>query len=237
MFALRLALLLCLVLPLSGLAQAPEPSEAPAPPATPPPLVPAPPNSQEPADEGPPRDAPRDEIIPRDWASERPSSPTAPRLLLEFLGGAVGGFVGIIPGSLLVLSALCFSGCDDGDRTRGTLGLVLGLAGYVAGTAGGIVGAATLVDGEGGYWSTAGGVALGSLVGGLLAGLFAQSAEGAAIIPALTGPIIGGMIGYELSHSNAESRRQAPLASGTRIVPVFSIHPSGGILGGLVGRF
>lgn len=237
MFALRLALLLCLVLPLSGLAQAPEPSEAPAPPATPPPLVPAPPAAQAPSDEGPPRDAPRDELIPREWASERPSSPTAPRLLLEFLGGAVGGFVGIIPGSLLVLSALCFSGCDDGDRTRGTLGLVLGLAGFVAGTAGGIVGAANVVDGEGGYWATVGGTAIGTLAGGLLGGVLAQSAEGAAIIPVLTGPIIGGMIGYELSHSSAVSRRQASLASGTRIVPVFAVHPNGGIFGGLAGRF
>jgi hypothetical protein len=145
--------------------------------------------------------------------------------------------VGIIPGSLLVLSALCFSGCDDGDRTRATLGLVLGLAGFLAGTAGGIVGAANLVDGEGGYWPTLGGTAIGTLVGGLLTGVLSASESGAAILPAIAGPIIGGMIGYELSHASASSRRQAPLASGTRIVPVFSIHPSGGILGGLVGRF
>jgi hypothetical protein len=149
----------------------------------------------------------------------------------------VGGFVGIIPGSLLVFSALCFSGCTESDRTRGTLGLVLGLAGYMAGTAGGVVAAASLVDGEGAYWPTLGGTAIGTLVGGLLTGVLAATESGASILPAVTGPIIGGMIGYELSHSNAESRRRASLASGTRIVPVFSIHPSGGILGGLVGRF
>jgi hypothetical protein len=145
--------------------------------------------------------------------------------------------VGLIPGGLLVLSALCFDGCDDGAQTRGVLGLVLGVAGFVAGTAGGIAGAANMVNGEGGYWPTAGGVALGTLVGFVVGAILADNEQEAALIPAITGPIIGGMIGYEISHSNAESRRHPSLASGPRVMPVVSALPSGGILGGLVGRF
>jgi hypothetical protein len=226
MSALRLALLLCLVLPLPGLAQGSAPAEGPAPSVTPPPLVPAPPTSEEPPD------APRDELIPREWDGERPSSPTAPRLILETFGGAVGGAVGVIPGGLLFIAAF-----SESSESLGILSLAVGFVGIAAGTAGGIVGAASLVDGEGAYWPTAGGAAIGTLVGLLVSAIVVENEEEAAIIPAITGPILGGIIGYELSHSNAERRGHPSLASSTRVMPVVSVHPSGGVLAGLVGRF
>jgi hypothetical protein len=226
MSALRLALLLCLVLPLPGLAQDSAPAEGPGPSVTPPPLVPAPPTSEEPSD------APRDELLPREWDDERPSSPTAPRLVLEFFGGSVGGALGIIPGGLLFIAAF-----SENSESLGILSLAVGFVGVAAGTAGGIVGAASLVDGEGAYWPTLGGVAIGALVGALVSGIVARSAGDAAIIPAATGPILGGMIGYEISHSNAVSRRRPALDSDTHLMPVVSVHPSGGVLAGLVGRF
>jgi hypothetical protein len=140
--------------------------------------------------------------------------------------------VGIIPGGLLFFAAF-----SEYSESLAILSLAVGFAGVAAGTAGGIVGAASLVDGEGEYWPTAGGAAIGALVGVLVSAIVAENAEEAAIIPAATGPILGGMIGYELSHSNAERRRHPSLASGTRVMPVVSVHPSGGVLAGLVGRF
>jgi hypothetical protein len=234
----RLALLLCLILPMSGLAQDSTAPEEPVPSVSPPPLIPAPPEPPKPSDTpGAPEDAPRDELIPREWDSESVSSPTAPRLFLEILGGTVGGSVGIIPGGLLVLSALCLDGCDEGAETRAILGLALGLTGLAGGTALGIVGGARLVHGEGGYWPTVAGSGVGTLVGVTLGLVLASSIDEAALIPPIAGPIIGGMIGYELSHSNAEEGSPPSPASDTRILPVISALPSGGILGGLVGRF
>lgn len=242
MSAPRLALLLCLVLPLPGLAQDAGSSEVLAPSVTPPPLVPAPPEPQQPSSpedsaEGSWEDAPQSLQVPREWNPQRTYSPTAPRLILEVFGGALGGSLGVIPGGLLFISGLCFEGCDDGAEVRAILGLALGLTGIAGGTAVGIVGAASLVHGEGEYWPTAGGAGIGTLAGLLTAIALASSGEEAAIIPAISGPIIGGIIGYELSHSNADERRLPSPASGTQMLPVISLHPSGGILGGLVGRF
>jgi hypothetical protein len=216
---------------------------------TPPPLVPTPVEPQAPSDtplaspedstEGYAEDAPQSLLIPQEWNPNRTYSPTAPRLILEVFGGAVGAALGVVPGGILALSSCAF--CDDRDLTRFYLGVALGLVGIAGGTAAGIVGAASLVHGEGAYWPTAAGASIGTLAGALAGLLTARAIAGAddqaALIPAISGPIIGGMIGYELSHSNAEKRRLQSSASGAQILPVISLHPSGGILGGLVGRF
>ena len=147
-----------------------------------------------------------------------------------------GAALGVVPGGILALSGFCTE-CDDGELTRFYLGVALGLVGIAGGTAAGIVGAASLVHGEGAYWPTAAGAGIGILAGILTARAIAGADDQAALIPAISGPIIGGMIGYELSHSNAEERRLQSSASGAQLLPVISLHPSGGILGGLVGRF
>lgn len=241
----RLApLLFCLLLPLTALAQDPAPSERPAPAVTPPPLVPAPPGPPDSAQgipgepsEVPPESSPQGEIIHRDWYADTEPSPTAPRLLLEFLGGSVGGAVGIIPGSLLILSAIVCDSCNSGEETRAILGLGLGLAGLAGGAALGITGAGSLLHGEGEYWPTAGGAAIGTLVGSLITLAVANSVDELAIIPFLAGPVVGGMIGYELSHSSAVSRRQRHRALTPMVMPVATVTPHRGVLGGLAGRF
>jgi hypothetical protein len=233
-------LLLCLLLPLPGLAQSPAPHEQPVPPVTLPPLVPAP---SEPSDsplaspdEAGPEDSPRGEIIRREWRPDTDPSPTFPRLLLEVLGGTVGATVGFIPGGLLILSAFCTDRCD-GAESRAILGLGLALAGIAGGTAVGITGAGSLLHAEGEYWPTAGGAAIGTLVGSIVGLVLASSVEEAALIPVLVGPLMGGMIAYELSHSGAVSRRQRPPFSRPQVVPMATVTPRGGFIGGLAGRF
>jgi hypothetical protein len=241
----RLApLLFCLLLPLPGLAQAPAPFEQPAPPVTPPPLIPAPPSSPDSAQgfpgepgEDPSESSPQGEIIHRDWYTDSEPSPTAPRLLLEIIGGSVGGAVGIIPGSLLVFSAFVCDSCDNGEETRAILGLGLGLAGLAGGAALGITGAGSLLHGEGEYWPTAGGAAIGTLVGSIVALASANAVGELAIIPFFGGPVVGGMIGYELSHSSAVARRQRNRALTPVVLPVAAVTPRGGVLGGLAGTF
>lgn len=213
---------------------------------SPPPLVPAP---LEPSADSPqaapsdslepsPEDASRGEIIRRDWYANADPGPTAPRLLLELVGGSVGASVGIIPGGLLLFSAvLCGDSCEGGEDSRAILGLGLGLAGLAGGAALGITGAGSLLHGEGEYWPTAGGAAVGTLIGSLLALGLASSANELAIIPFIAGPVVGGMIGYELSHSNALARRQRNRALTPTVMPVATVTPHGGVLGGLAGRF
>jgi len=241
----RLApLLLCLLLPLPGLAQDSTPPEEPAPAVTPPPLVPAPPSPSDSSqafpggpDEAPSEDTPRGEIIHREWETERDPSPTFPRLLLEIVGGSLGASAGIIPGGLLILSAFCDDSCSGGEESRAILGLGIALAGFAGGAAVGITGAGSLLHGEGEYWPTAGGAALGTLVGTLAALALASSADEAALIPFLAGPVVGGMIGYEISHSNALARKQRNPALTPVVLPMATVSPRGGVIGGLAGRF
>lgn len=232
----RLALLLCLMLPVPGLAQDSTAPEEPVPSLSPPPLIPAPPRD---STEDSPADAPRDELIPREWDAESTPTPTVLRLFLEFFGGAAGASVGVIPGGVLVLSSICFDGCDDGSATRGIVGVAIGLVGLAGGTALGVVGGAYLADGEGRYWPTAAGAGLGTLVGATLGLVLASNIdeEELALIAPIASPIIGGMIGYEISHSDAVERRHRSSSSDTRILPLISTLPGGGLLGGVVGRF
>jgi hypothetical protein len=146
--------------------------------------------------------------------------------------------VGVLPGGILFFSAFCSDDCLVDSPGRFIAGLVLSLAGLSGGTALGIVGGASLVDGQGSYWPTVAGTALGTLSGIVLAIALLAAEEAALIpIPIIVSPVIGGMIGYELSHSSASERTAQLAAPGTRILPVISVHPSGGILGGLVGSF
>jgi hypothetical protein len=145
--------------------------------------------------------------------------------------------VGIIPGGLLIVSAFCTDGCSGDEESRAILGLGLALAGFAGGAALGITGAGSLLHGEGEYWPTAGGAALGTLAGTLLGLALASTLDEAALVPFLAGPVIGGMIAYELSHSNAIARRHRNPALTPRVMPMATVSPHGGVIGGLVGRF
>jgi hypothetical protein len=53
-----------------------------------------------------------------------------------------------------------------------------------------------------------------------------------------TGPIIGGIVGYELSHSEAvDAARSGSIASEARMVPTLTVTARGGFIGGLIGSF
>jgi hypothetical protein len=231
------ALLLCLLLPLKGLAQTPSPVEEPAPSVTEPPLIPAPAQPQAPADS--PRDSGdenKGEIIPREWPPAEDRAPAVPRILVEFLGGTVGGTLGAIPGTILFAANLCFSTCSDESETGAIFGLGLAFAGLVFGTAYGIDVGGDFMDGHGRFLPAAGGVALGSLVGLLGAGAVGNSSGEAGLLFAILGPVVGGIVGYELSNTPPVQRPVAR-ASRTQVMPLVTTTPSGGLMGGLAGRF
>ena len=114
---------------------------------------------------------------------------------------------------------------------------VVGVAGFFGGTALGVKLAGDWTGGEGRYLPTLGGAVLGSLAGGAVAvaaGVLLHPAL--AIPPAVAGPFLGAVIGYELSDT---SQRKLKAAPGTAVVvlPAVSVRPSGGVVAGLVGSF
>jgi hypothetical protein len=225
-------LLLCLLLPLQGLAQPRSPADAPLSPMTPPPLVPA---SGEP-EEAAPDEVPRGEIIPNDGDSVRGSDSRSVRVPVGILLGTVGGAVGAIPGTVLMASAICFDGCSGEDEAV-YVGFVLAIAGVITGTAATVNWMGDVMDGQGSFWPAALGALLGTLGGGIAGAAVAAVAGLAGLIPVILGPAVGAVIGYELSHSGAVEAAAGGVASRPRLVPLVTVSPRGGLIGGLAGTF
>jgi hypothetical protein len=227
--ACLLSVLLCALLPLRGLAQV----------SSPPPMVSAPAApTQEPgaAPGAGEKESPQDEIIPRQPREPQSAGRRVGRIALGTLGGALGGAVGGIP--LFVISFAVGGGIDgNGDQTASLVAAGAGLVGYATGMAFGVWGISSLMGGEGRYLPTLAGTVLGLLVGGGLgAYLFTQVEELLAIPPLVGGPLLGAVIGYEISHS-IEWERGAEASTGIAVLPTVSVRPSGGFVAGLVGRF
>ncbi|MDY7231974.1 hypothetical protein [Hyalangium rubrum] len=229
MLLTRIVLCLALLAPCVGLAQAPEgePSPAPTEALPPPPLLPAP--------EQPEESPPEGELIPREYELNGPlkQSFSASRAMLELIGGgAVGAGMAIAGG---IFGGLVFSAsCEDLD----CLGVVFvsGLVGATFGVPLGVYGAGRLMDGRGQYWPTF----LGTLVGaglGLAGGLASQN-EAALVVGLTFGPVLGAMVGYELSHAYQQpAPRPARFETGFQLHPAVGFTPGGGLLGSLSGRF
>jgi hypothetical protein len=212
-----LLLVLCAVLPLPGFAQA----------SSPPPLVPAPASPQE--DE----EKPQGEIIPRDWEAQESGGARAGRIVLGPVLGLVLGTVAAAPGVFLMSDSFSCSTCANDSEILG--GGLLSLAGYSVGAALGVKLMGSLLEGEGRFLHAFLGAGIG-FGAGLLGALALSTTEGAWAIPLLTFPLIGAVIGYEVSHSNERERRAAAGPS-VAVLPSVSVRPSGGVIAGLVGRF
>ena len=226
----RIVLCLALFAPCVGLAQGSESAPAADPSALPPPpLVPA----TEPAEASPPEG----ELFPHELETEQPPGTgfSASRAMLEFLGGGVGGAsVGFLG---LLLGAAVFSPLCDGEECIVPI-LLTGIVGATFGVPLGVYGAGTLLKGQGRFWAAF----LGTLVGGGLGLTVALLTESEDVSPAIAlsaGPIIGAIVGYELSHAGQSSAAPRPQQSGVGLMvfPSLGLTLKGGIVGGLSGRF
>jgi hypothetical protein len=155
--------------------------------------------------------------------------------MFEFLGGGVGGAsVGFLG---LLLGAAVFSPLCDGEECIVPI-LLTGIVGATFGVPLGVYGAGTLLKGQGGFWPAF----LGTVVGGglgLTVALLSADEEVAPVIAMSAGPVIGAIIGYELSHAGQASAALRPQQSGMglMIFPSLGLTLKGGIVGGLSGRF
>jgi hypothetical protein len=212
-----LSLLLCAVLQLPVLAQA----------SAPPPPVPVPADPQ--VNEG----KPQGELPPRDWETPESGGSRAGRIVLGSLTGLLMGTVAAAPGVLLMSDSFSCSTCVTDSEVIG--GGLLSLAGLTAGGALGVKLMGSLLGGEGRYLHTLLGAGVG-FGAGIMGALPLVSTEGGWAIPLFTFPIIGAVVGYEVSHSN-ERERKAAAGPGVAVLPSVSVRPLGGVVAGLMGRF
>jgi hypothetical protein len=182
-----------------------------------------------------PEQTPQAELIASGGDSTRGSGSRATRIPAGLLVGTVAGALGAVPGTLMMLEIICIDFCND--NSWAYLGLGLAAAGMVGGSALGIDFLGGELGGHGRFWPTLLGTLLGTL-GGIVSGVALADTVGAAgLIPALLGPAVGGVIAYELSHSSVVEEAAAATASRPRLVPLVSVSPRGGLIGGLAGCF
>jgi hypothetical protein len=218
----------------SGLcfAQAPEASPPPSADPSLPPLVSSPEQAEPSAPEG--------ESIPSVYRPASPGHNTANRILLETLAGGGTGFAAGIAGLFTGL-ALVGTDCSELDCAVPVLGSMA--LGVVFGTPLGVYGVGRAMDGRGTYLASLTGTALGTVAGVALAAAAGHLGNDLLTLMSLiVGPIAGAVLGYEFSHSSASDLLPptpgvALSGPGLQCIPVFSVTPAGGVLGGFAGRF
>jgi hypothetical protein len=116
------------------------------------------------------------------------------------------------------------------------VGLAVGAGGITLGPSLAVWGIGEALEDRGRFWPTLGGAALGTI-----ASLIAQTQlsnqvpDPAAIAVIGFGPLLGTMVAYELTRRGPLPSE--PESSLPQVLPVVSMSPGGGLVGGLVGRF
>jgi hypothetical protein len=156
-------------------------------------------------------------------------------LMYGGVGGALLGVTGFLGGVLAGGCSLadgCFSAGED-IALYGTA-----ISGYTLGTTLGVYWAGVAMKGHGSFWAAFAGGALGAAAASAFA--FGTDTDH-GFLAVMAAPAIGAVIGFELSAAFAEPEpepaRPLRFMAGVQAVPVLTVAPSGGILGGLAGRF
>jgi hypothetical protein len=170
------------------------------------------------------------------------------RVLLELLGGAVGGVGGALVGGLATAALLAAAGgCEDAGPGCGLAILVITVPSIAIGTSLGVTTFGRFLDGEGRFSSTMVGLAIG--VGAALLAAVVTTSEQVLLVGLVAGPLIGAVVGYELSHAHViESRKKSPKKqqqeqdifserTAPQWSPMLGVTARGGFVGGLSGRF
>ncbi|WP_224366809.1 hypothetical protein [Hyalangium versicolor] len=174
-------------------------------------------------------ETPQGEIIASSRDSVRGLDSRATRIPAGILAGTLAGAVGAIPGAFLMFQRYCLN-CE-GEY----IGLALAVGGATAGSALGIDYLGSTLGGHGHFAATVVGTLLGTLAGITAGFALAPTVGAAAILPAIVGPAMGGVIAYEISHAIAIG--ETFTRSRPRYVPLVSASPRGRVIGGLAGRF
>lgn len=184
---------------------------------------------------------PKGELFPYHYRPENEAPPdlVVPRIFAEAFGGVLGG-VGLgIAGLLVGVSALEDVSCDSENVCAATL-IIITVPAVFVGIPLGVQYAAQGLGGRGEFLPALGGTLLGTGAG-LLYGM-SQEGNGAMAVGLIVGPILGAIVGYEISHTINVRRAYVTGAAssakpGLRVAPLVGATPRGGLLGGLSGSF
>ncbi len=236
----HLVLWLALLAPLAGFAQsseeAPPTAAAPMEESLPPPLVPAPEDAARPAAQG--------KLFPREPRTEDPRDTwLVPRIILQapagFLLGGAFGLASLFPVAFLT-DAVCDGSLIEGEAHPVCYINIITGVGLSAslGAALAVTGIGKLMHGRGRFWPTALGAVLGTAAGFGLAALSKPHDE-VIIGISLAGTALGATVGFTASESYVAKPTALPPQAGTgvSIMPMVSATRTGGLMGGLVGRF
>jgi hypothetical protein len=156
------------------------------------------------------------------------------RIVLESVGGLVLGGVGTVPAFAAMIPSFACSTCyKQGNVLAAEL---LGFAGMSLGGALGVRLMGGLLGGQGLFLDALQGAAVASGVGLVIAVVAEGPAPALGVLPMITFPLVGAIIGYERSNT-LERERLAKEAPAMAVLPTLSVRPSGGVLAGLAGRF
>jgi hypothetical protein len=187
-----------------------------------------------------------DSALPRSLLSQQDSmgvsrearDPIAARVTGEVLLGALAGAGGLLGGGLVGMavaeSVTCgIDDCLDGVDIVG-VGMVTGIA-LVAPI--GVYFAGRMSQGEGLFLPTlAGSLASGGLTALTLSAM-SRSVSPVGVLVLAISPLVGSIIGYEVSHSFVSRSRRSAAASGVQVLPTAGVTRSGTGVLGLAGRF
>jgi hypothetical protein len=229
----RLVLLLTVLMPLLGWAQ--EASDAPTAPAPEKGRLSAPPLVSAPAAETEPGRSPYepgdlrllDEEARRALEAEEEYGGTFGRVMFETLGSVAGG----VAGGLAGYGAAQYFGGD--------IEPYLVVTGVLMGTTLGVYGAGTLMSARGGVLPTLLGSVAGMGMSFLVLGMNDGLGDGGLeLIPLVLMPLVGPIVGYEVSHSlEMESTAGLRARAGPRVYPVLGATARGRPALGLAGSF
>jgi hypothetical protein len=164
--------------------------------------------------------------------------PVAARVAAEVLGGSLFGAGGMLGGGLVGIgiaeSVTC--GVDECLNGLGYVGASM-VAGVTLAAPIGVYLAGRMAEGEGRFLpALAGSVASSGLTALTLMAL-SRPVSSAGVLALVVSPLVGSIIGYEVSHHFVSQQRRSAAARGVQIIPTAGVTPSGTGLFGLAGRF
>lgn len=164
--------------------------------------------------------------------------PFAPRMTSEVLLGSLAGAGGMLAGGLvgwgISSSVTCgIDECLDGVGYVGG-GMVVGIA--LAAPVG-VYFAGRLSGGEGTLPMTLGGSLVGGGVTALTLSMMRGPTSPEGVLVLALSPLVGSIIGYEISHAFVRQERQRVASGGVQLVPTAGVTRSGTGVFGLAGRF
>lgn len=185
--------------------------------------------------------APKGEFFHYQYKYETEDSPALvfPRIVAEVFGGVLGGVGMGIVGLLVGVSALEDVSCGSGEVCAATI-LIITLPAVFVGIPLGVQYAAESLGGRGEFLPSLAGTLLGTWAG-VLYGL-SQDGGGYLAVGLSVGPLLGAVIGYEISHAmntsrSYQARAGGASAHGVQVAPLIGATPRGGFLGGLSASF